>query len=59
MNLKSDMSRIRIIATVVLVILFATWWANGRDDTWLYVMSAFFVATLFFPSIVGKNNKDQ
>lgn len=31
----------------VLAILFGIWWANGQEDTWLYVTSVFIVLSSF------------
>lgn len=28
------------INIAVLAFLFAAWWANGKDDTWLYITCA-------------------
>jgi hypothetical protein len=38
-----------VLATNIfaLAFLFVTWWVNGRDDTWLYLVSAAIVLSSF------------
>ncbi len=47
------------VVIVTLVILAVTWWANGQDDTWLYVTSALIVFTSFFYMTPRKKDGDQ
>jgi hypothetical protein len=47
------------INVVVLAILFGTWWINGKDDTWMYVMSAFIALSSFAYIPLAKKGTDQ
>lgn len=38
----------RTAIVITLGILAVTWWANGRNDTWLYVTSGIIAASSFF-----------
>ena len=56
--MKSKVFKIVLaINIIVLGILFAIWWVNGRDDTWFYVTSAIIVLSSFF--YVPFSKKDQ
>ncbi len=49
MELRTKVSTIGAMLLVgALVFLGATWWVNGKDDTWLYAMCGVIVISSFF-----------
>ncbi len=48
-----------VINICALGVLFAVWWTNGRDDTWLYITSAMIVLTSFLYIKPTMNDSSQ
>lgn len=50
-----------VLATniIALAILFVTWYVNGKDDTWLYVLCAVIVLSSFFYISPRKKDGDK
>lgn len=58
--MKSKAFKILVAINIIaFAILFATWWMNGRNDTWLYVTSAFIMLSSFFYLSTPKKDNDR
>ena len=60
MKLKSKLYGIAAVLLIgALVFLGITWWTNGQDDTWLYVVCAVIVLTSFIPILSKRNDNSN
>jgi hypothetical protein len=56
--MKSTAFKIVLVVNILAsLFLWGTWWANGRDDTWLYVM-CFFIMLTSLLSVQTPQKKD-
>lgn len=44
-----------VLLVGALIFLGITWWVNGQDDTWLYIVCAVIILTSFIPMLPKKN----
>ena len=48
-----------IINIVALAVLASVWWANGREDTWFYVVAGIIMLTSRYSATPRKKDTDQ